>query len=266
VGNVPSPVGRAFERIRRVLAGGFRSGRRSAVLGTVLLIGSTAAVMATANTAPTITSATMSPGIIDEGQTATLSVTFTDPDAADLHTVWVKWHDGSPKEQVVLPAGQTSFQRTHTFRNSVSGPSGSKVQVTVYDRTTPPGGNDNADGSGHDAEFAPIQVNNVAPRFVDSSIVGTASAGGVVVEGDFTEPSPVDTVQVTGAVGNPIFPPNQTPMACTLLKGERRFRCEHTQQPNLQARTYTINLLVKDDDGGQDTHAMTVRFNGITRP
>jgi hypothetical protein len=109
-------------------------------------------------------------------------------------------------------------------------------------------------------------VKNVPPGFVGGSLVATASAGGVVVEGDVTDASPVDMLLVAGAVGNPLYPPSQIPMTCSMGPDRRHFRCEHTHQPNLQARTYTINLKAKDDDGGQSTHTMTVRFGGLTRP
>src|SRR5688500_2802620 len=71
---------RVLGHARRLLAGAFQSGRRSAVLGTILLIGSTVSVVATANTPPVITSLTVTPSVLNEGQAVTLTGAFTDPD------------------------------------------------------------------------------------------------------------------------------------------------------------------------------------------
>jgi hypothetical protein len=259
-------VRRALERARRLHRP--RSGRRSLVLGTALLIASTVTVVATANTPPEFTSLTVTPSVLNEGQTVTLSGTFTDSDTSDAHTVYIFWNDApieASRTKVQLPAGQTTFQVNHTYTdNLLAGATG--IRVKVADRQLPLGSNDNTEGYGRDRESVPIQVKNVAPRFVDSSIVGTASAGGVVVEGDFTEPGTSDVVQVKGTVGNPINSSSLVAMSCSLLKGERRFRCEHTQRPSLAPRTYTINLRVSDDDGGFDTHSMSVHFDGTTHP
>ena len=148
-------VCQTLDRTRRLLVSASRRGRWPLLFGTLLLAASTASVLATANTPPTITSATVSPTVLNEGQTATLTVTFTDPDPGDSHTVRMKWHDmrdDQPLTEVIqLPAGQFSFTLTHKFGDSVSGPSFSQLQVTVYDRQTRPGSpNDNSDGAGQD--------------------------------------------------------------------------------------------------------------------
>ena len=260
------PLRRAGTRGRRFFLALTHGGRRSVVLGMVLLIGSTVTAVGTANTAPVFTSLTASPSIINEGQKITLNGTFTDPDTADAHGLMIYWLGDSAnfKEKLELPQGQLSFQISHTYTDDLPPTS---IKVVLFDRQQPIHSNDNIPGlGGDDTEHLPvIQVKNVAPRFVDSSVVGTASASGVVVEGDVVEPG-ADGLQVTGAVGNPIYPPGQIPMTCAIGKGERHFRCEHSHQPNIQARTYNVNLTLRDDDGGQDTHTMSVHFAGITRP
>jgi hypothetical protein len=261
-------TGRALARARGLFADTVRLGRRPVTLGALLLvIGSTATVVAGTNTSPTITSLTVSSAVVDEGQTVTLFGRFSDPDVADRHTLKIRWHDGSPKEAIQLPAGPTSFTVTHTYLDNLPPSYPQQIFLTLYDRTSPGGQSptDNTEGSGQVYGTVPIQVRNVAPRFVTGSIVGTATAGGVVVEGDFTDPGSADVIQLTGAVGNPDLP-NQNPMACTIGPGERHFRCQYAQQPNLAAKTYNVALIVRDDDGGRSTHTMSVRFNGLTRP
>jgi len=242
-------------------------GRRSVVLGAVLLIGSAVTALGTANTDPQFTSLTASASIIDEGQTIVLRGTFTDPDTADAHGAHIHWNgaNDNTNEKLLLPPGQLSFEVSHRYVDDLPP---TTIKVWLFDRQLPIHTNDNTNGPfGTDVGFtSTIQVRNVAPRFVDASIVGTATASGVVVEGDFTEPG-ADTIQLTGAIGSPIYPPNQLQMTCAISgKGELHFRCQYAQQPNAQARTYDVHLKLRDDDGGQDTHDIIVRFAGITRP
>ena len=240
-----------------------RMGRWPLALGALLLAASTASVLATQNTPPTITSATVNPTVLNEGQTATLTVTFTDPDPGDFHTVRVKWHDNwgvIPSAEVIqLPAGQRSFTLPHTFKDSASGPSGSQLQITVYDRQTAPGSpNDNSDGAGQDVIFVPIQVNNVAPSFVNSSIT-TKKKGKrqVVVEGDVADPGSRDVLNVQAIWSDPDV---RGFTACTMIKSNRHFVCEHTYAATAPAGPYSIVLKVTDDDGGEGSYQTSVQI------
>jgi hypothetical protein len=256
-------IRRAFDRSGHLSSSVSRAGRRSTALGALLLAASTATVLATANTPPEITSATVTPSTFKEGDTVTLSATFADADAADLHTVRIRWHDGSRTEQIQLPAGQTSFQVKHTYRDDQSKYSGqNNVRFTVYDRQTPPGSpNDNGSGVGQDLESVPTTASNVAPSFVDRGITVTKKGGGnVVIEGDIVEPGSADQLQLTARWSDPTAP---GATACNVSAGEgtsRRFSCEHAYRPNLQAKTYQVGLVVKDDDGGLDQYQTTVRL------
>ena len=262
---IRTTIRRTGDRTRRLQAHLVRTGLRPLALGALLLATSTAAVLATANTPPTITSATVTPTALNEGQAATLRVTFTDPDPGDLHTVRVKWHDNwgvVPSAEVIqLPAGQLSFTLPHTFKDSVSGPSGSQLQITVYDRQTAPGPgspNDNADGAGQDVIFVPIQVNNVAPNITPSSVtVKRQGRRQVVVEGDVVDLGAHDTVRVGAAWWDPTSP---APTACSMGKDGRHFKCEHTYGASVPAGTYDIFLDAWDDDGGQGVYTTSVQL------
>lgn len=261
--NLTTTIRRAFDRPRHLASSVSRAGRRSTALGALLLAASTATVLATANTPPEIISATVTPSTFKEGDTVTLFATFTDADAADLHTVRIRWHDGSPTEQIQLPAGQTSFEVKHTYRDDQSKYSGQNfVRFTVYDRQTLPGSpNDNGSGAGEDLASVPTTASNVAPSFVDRGITVTKKGGGqVVIEGDIVEPGSADQLQLTATWGDPSAP-GET--ACSLSEGKgatRHFTCEHAYRPNLQAKTYRVGLTVKDDDGGLDQYQTTVRL------
>jgi len=255
-------VRRVLDRTCRCTAGLRRTGSRPLVLGALLLAASTATVLATANTPPTIVSASVSPAVLNEGQSATLRVTFADPDAADLHTVRVKWHDQGTApheaEVVQLPAGQSSFTLTHTFKDSVKGPSGSQLQVTVYDRQSRPGApNDNVEGAGQAVVFVPIQVNNVAPSYVPGSVTMRQKVGRQVsVAGDIVDPGTGDSLQVAATWSDP-FVPGAT--ACSLSKN-RHFQCEHTYPASLPPGHYPIILIARDDDGGETRYQVIVQL------
>jgi hypothetical protein len=234
--------------------------RRPLVLGALLLATSTATVLATANTPPTITSATVTPTSLNEGQAATVAVTFTDPDPGDYHTVRVKWHDTDslPYAEVIqLPPGQLSFAKTHTLRDS----STANVQVTVYDRQTAPGPgnpNDNSDGAGQSVAFVPIQVNNVSPTIPPSSVtVKRTGKRQVVVQGNVVDPGTNDVVRVSATWYDPTAP---APTPCTMGKDGRHFTCNHTYGASLPAGTYDIFLDAWDDDGGQGVYTTSVQL------
>jgi hypothetical protein len=242
-------LGRALARARHLPDSLGRVGLRPALLGAVLVVASTATALGAANSPPEIISATASAAVLNEGQTVTLSVAFTDPDPADLHTLRIKWfeYDGAPTQEVQLPAGQTSVQVKHTY---VDGPLWSpRIQVTLYDRQTRPGApNDNTGGAGQDYVAVPIQVNNVAPGFVPNSVTVRKKAGRqFVVEGDLVDPSTRDALTVGATWSDPLAP---AATACSLNKN-RHFQCEHTYSSSLPAQTYQILLTARDDDGGE---------------
>ena len=75
----------------------------------------------TSAAATTITSASVTPSILGEGQTVTLNAAFTDPNVTDAHTVEILWRDGT-KDKLQLAAGQLSIQATHTYVDNTSSP------------------------------------------------------------------------------------------------------------------------------------------------
>jgi len=228
------------------------------------LAASTATVLATTNSPPTIVSATMSPAVLNEGQTSVLTLSFTDANSGDYHTLRVKWADEPLNERetqvIQIPPGQTSIQVPHVFKDSVAGSSGSKVQVTLYDRQTKPGApNDNAEGAGQDVEFVPITVNNVAPTIPHNSVsVKVQGKRNVVVQGAVVDPGTSDSVTVSATWYDPTSP---APKPCRLDKTNRRFTCEHTYGSSLPAGTYDIFLDAWDDDGAQGVYTTSVTIS-----
>jgi hypothetical protein len=242
-----------------------RTGQVAAALGSVLMFGTALNAMAIVhNTYPSITTATLNPGSIDEGDTSTFTVTFADPDPEDRHRVYLDWDITGEqlRENFLLPPGQFSFQTTHKFLDGRRSANGIvypvKVRVWVGDEQP---GNDNYDGAGDDGAEREITVNNVAPVINNHTLNVTKApgkSGAVAVEGQFTEPG-ADTVHVTAnwADGAPGHPKSITP--CTVNQHAKTFRCEHTYATS-PAKTYQIALKAQDEDGGEHTvtHAVQI--------
>src|SRR5688572_2465200 len=99
-------------RLGRLTVVAARSANKTAVLSLMLLAASSVSVWATANTPPSNLTLSLSQSVINEGQSVTLTGSFTDPDATDLHSVNINWKDGKPQQKVQLPAGQLTFSVT----------------------------------------------------------------------------------------------------------------------------------------------------------
>ena len=255
-------LGRAREHVRCLAARSLRLGRRSMALGVVLLAASAVTVWATTNNPPRITSLTVTPNtsVINEGQTLTISGTFTDPDVTDLHTIMVYWKDNpttsTRAEKLQLAAGQTTFQLSHVFTNDLPP---TNIKVDVADRQLPVGSNDNTDGlQSRDVRLVPIQVNNVAPNIVDPSVHLTKTPLDetvlVTIDGDWTDPG-----ADTGIVS---FVSSDSSRITYCSRANRHFHCEHEYHlpEPLRSKVYPITVKVADGDGGLDTWTSSVRI------
>ncbi len=84
------------------------------------------------NVAPANLNVTLSTATITEGGSTMLNGTFTDPGAADTHTVTINWGDGTPTTVLSLVAGVTSFSAVHPYiDDNPSGTSSDSYTITV---------------------------------------------------------------------------------------------------------------------------------------
>lgn len=192
---------------------------------------------------PVITSLNISPTPVTEGEIATLTGTFTDPDNDnDPFRVVIDWGDGSENTTLTLAPGIRSFSATHRFLDD-SGDGGPLViTVRVIDVT-----------GGEGVATLPVSGYNVPPTV---SITGVPS--GVVLEGKgfslgslVQDTSPLDTFEYEWKVyqgTTPIFTADTAGLLFT---------------PPDQG-VYEVHLKVTDDDGGVG-YASPVKITAINR-
>lgn len=113
----------------------------------------TVTVNGVTTTAPPVITALSITSQVDENGLATLSGSFTDPDAMDQHTLLIDWADGTT-ETLVLSIGNRSFSVTHQYLDD--NPTGTPSDDYVVSATV-------SDNTGSDTATATVTVNNVAP-------------------------------------------------------------------------------------------------------
>src|SRR5207244_4116106 len=101
------------------------------------------------NVAPADLAVGFTSAAINEGNTATLNGSFTDPGVLDTHTVVINWGDGSPSTTLNLAANVLNFSANHLYQDNLPGNAPYTVETTVSDE-------ENASGSAS----TQITVNN----------------------------------------------------------------------------------------------------------
>jgi Bacterial Ig domain len=202
------------------------------------------------NDSPVVGTLTVSPASLNEGNSANLSGSFTDPDDGDTHTVTIAWGDGSPNSVLNLAAGEFSFSATHPYAddNPTATPSDvNSIVVTVTDNGTPP-----LSGNGNTS----ITVNNVAPVLssLTPSVFNTPIGSAVTVTGHYSDVGKNDTH--TCYVNWDDGTPTET-VAGTTNPVDGTGTCSATRTISQQG-VYTISMYVRDDDTGQSETLATM--------
>ncbi len=187
------------------------------------------------NLSPSITSITALAASIDEGQSAVVTGTFTDPALAlETHTGTAAWSDG-PVTALAVGAGTFSTTRPFPDDNPTGTPADSfTVQIIIND----------GDGGSDFADSPLITVNNVAPSVNAPTVDIEPSDEGeaVVASADFTDPGIPDTFTCTVdyGEGDGSQPGTVTGNTCD--------GPSHTYGDN---GSYTVEICVTDDDTGE---------------
>jgi Ca2+-binding RTX toxin-like protein len=206
----------------------------------------------TRNFSPVVTSLT-APAAINENDMATVSGTFSDPDALDAHTVVITWGGGTPGQPsegsttLNLAAGVTSFSATHQYLDD--NPTGTPSDVYAIAVTV----TDNHGASG--IAGTSVTVNNVAP--VITSLTGPSPSPGVrgqtlTFGGTFTDVGTLDMHTATFDWGDGT---GSTAAAVSEAGGSGSVSATHVYTAD---GNYTVTLTVRDDDTGTTSSSMSV--------
>jgi hypothetical protein len=203
---------------------------------------STSATVTVNNVAPSGTKLQLNHGTINEGDTATLAGSFTDPSTVDGHTVTIDWGDGSAPDTLTLMAGATTFNKDHHYLDNR--PGNAPYTITAHVVDTGDGGADQA--------TAQVTVLNVAPTPVITGAPASIPEGGTITLGStVTDPGPLDT--------NPTYAwtvtKNGSPFASGTAAGL-------TFTPDDDG-TYVATLAVTDKDGAVGTVSKTIQVTDV---
>ena len=190
---------------------------------------------------------------IAENGVATLELTFDDPGTLDSHTVEVDWGDGTV-ETLDVTAGARTFTATHQYLDD--NPTGTAsdvytVNVKVRD-----------DDGGQATASQTVIVSNVAPSNFQINPIAAIDENGVAsLTLTFDDPGSLDghTVEINWGDG--------TIETLAVTAGARTFTATHQYLDDNPTGTasdvYTVNVKVRDDDGGQATASATVQVANV---
>lgn len=208
----------------------------SAMAGAVLTVNSPPILSNVAITSP-----------ITENGVANLSGNIADANAGDVFSLTVDWGDGSQLQFFGYPAGTTTFNETHQYRddNPTGTPSDNyTINVTLSDTRE------------NDTESRVITVNNAAPSITNlGANPTTINVGGVTnVSGTVIDVGTLDTHQVVISWGD--GSPNTT---INLPFGVAGFNSSH--QYNASG-VFSIRVTATDDDTGSGAASTNITVNG----
>lgn len=185
------------------------------------------------NVAPMLENVTLSPEVVDEGESVTLSGSIVEPGLLDPLTLVVIWGDNT-QNNYNFPAGTTTFSATHTYLDD--NPSGTPADIydlllIIVD-----------DDDGSNVYNLSVTVNNADPVVFAGPDQAVETGSPISFTGIFTDPGVLDTFTITWDFGDGNSSSNTlTPT--------------HTyEHPGL----YTVTLTVNDDDGGSGSDTLLV--------
>ena len=183
---------------------------------------------------------------IVEGDAVSLTgAVFTDPSTVDTHTATVDWGDGSSEESLTVTesGGSGSVSGTHVYKDDGL----YTVVLTIED-----------DDGGSASDSFTVTVSNDAPLL-------TMMTPGAVDEGEavaitlatFSDAGPDDahTTTINWGDGSP-----SESGTVSELDGSGSVFGEHTYRDD---GTYTITIVLTDDDGGSDTDSTDIYVENV---
>jgi len=184
---------------------------------------------------------------INEGDSVTVTGSFLDPDASDLHTVVLNWGDGSKPTTNFLDAGMVTFGVTHQYvdDNPTGTPSDTNlIRVTVSDQV------------GSTTVSIPLRINNVVPVLSNVAITSPIFPyDAATVTGNISDAGVRDTFTLSVNWGD-----GSSVEAFSYGAGTNSFSLRHYFA--LADTNLAVTLTLADDDTG----SVSVTFHVIIRP
>ncbi|HLN30001.1 MAG TPA: PKD domain-containing protein [Gemmataceae bacterium] len=206
------------------------------------------------NVPPSNLKLTLSTTTINEGSSTSLSGTFVDPGTLDTNTVAINWGDGGTST-VNLAAGVLTFSGvTHQYVTTPgAAASGSyTISVTVTDQ----------DGASTSANTS-VTVNSVAPSNLQLALsASTINEGSSTnLSGSFADPATHDTRTVAINWGDGGTSTVNLAAGVLTFSGVSH---QYVTTPGAAASgSYTISVIVTDQDGGSTIANTSVTVNSV---
>lgn len=192
------------------------------------------------NVRPQITSVDLSSNIIIEGDTLTVTGTFSDPGLLDTHTILVSWGDGTASFGQVNEA-QRTFSASHVYRDEepISQPI---LFLELRD--------DDVGIDGRDLGPGALTLQNSVPQVtgLEFSAGSVFEGGTVTLTGTFSDAGLLDTHTVLVSWGD------GTASVATVNEAGDRFTATHVYADDNPTGTAVdilpVNVTLADDDNG----------------
>ncbi len=211
-----------------------KTGQKMRITYTGGTIAQNNVVLTYVNTGTMAPELAVTPSIINEGDTVTVTGRLHDPDVNDKLTLIVNWNDGSREER--FHPGLAPFELRHRYRDNGD----YRPRFTWLDDH----------GLGNNRELF-VSVNNVAPQ-VTLAGPNLSANGHLKAHGAVHDPG-ADRWTATVDYGD------GSGVRRLDLHGNQTFQLDHRYRA---AGDYRVTVAVQDDDGGVGVHTMFVSTSG----
>ena len=177
---------------------------------------------------------------IAEGDTATLSGTYSDVGVDDTHEIVIDWGDGNT-ETVTVSGGTFSVDHVYVDDNAADEYT---VSVTLSD-----------DDGGTVTEAATVEVTNVDPTLTLDAVTAIVEGDTATLSGTYADVGVDDTHEIVIDWGD-----GNTE---TVTVNGGAFSVDHVYADDNAADEYTVSVTLSDDDGGAVTEAATFEVTNV---
>jgi autotransporter-associated beta strand protein len=193
-----------------------------------------------ANTAPTL-NPLAAPAPAAEGANCTLTGTINEPDTGDAVRLVINWGDGTPNQTNSFTGPNPAFNVAHQYRDD--NPTGSPQDNYTINAWVL-----SAEGAMSPTRTTQSTVTNVPPNIYPGAAVGLPAGSPLTNTITLADPGTDSfTAYVNYGDGSPL---------ATISAGTNKwFALDHTYASN---GTYTVTMLVRDDDNGERMTTLTV--------